>query len=309
MIRAQCEVLSTRRVGSYHSITIVAPEIADEARPGQFVEIGVPAGRSVLLRRPFSIHQASRRGGWAGTLELVYDVHGPGTEWLTTVRQHDVLDVVGPLGRAFTIPGPELNNCLLVGGGYGAAPLYFLAEELRAKGKRVDMVIGARDQERVFKAVEGKRLAVAIRITTEDGSTGARGKVTDVLPTMIGQYGAQVVYACGPNAMLRAIAEYCRDQGIPCQVAVEELMACGLGVCWTCVVPVWRREGKYWDNLRSCREGPVFNGARVNWDRWLGAGGQAAEAATANGQEPVPEAPPEGYPTIPPVPIASERER
>jgi dihydroorotate dehydrogenase electron transfer subunit len=302
VIRAQCEVLTARKVGSYHSVTLVAPEIAEEARPGQFIEIGMPPGRSFMLRRPFSIHQASRRGGWAGTLEFVYDVHGPGTEWISNVRPHDVLDVVGPLGRPFTIPGPELNNCLLVGGGYGAAPLYFLAEELRAKGKRVDMVIGARDQERVFKAVEGKRLAVAISITTEDGSTGSRGKVTDVVPGMVARYGTQVVYACGPNAMLRAVSEYCAREGIPCQIAVEELMACGLGVCWTCVVPVMRRDGKNWDNQRACREGPAFNGARVLWEHWLGPL-TAADEASPDAVMDVPPAPPGGYPTIPPTPM------
>jgi dihydroorotate dehydrogenase electron transfer subunit len=306
VIRAQCEVLTTRRVGSYHSITLVAPEIADEAKPGQFVEVGVPSGRSFLLRRPFSIHQASRRGGWAGTLELVYDVHGPGTEWMTALRPHDVVDAIGPLGRSYTVPGADLSNCLLVGGGYGAAPLYFLAEELKSRGKRVDMIIGARNQERVFKGVEGKRLAVDITITTEDGSTGSRGRVTDVLPTMIAKHNVQVVYACGPNGMLRAVAEYCRDQSIPCQVAVEELMACGLGVCWTCVVPVIRRDGRNWDHLRSCREGPVFNGARVYWDRWLGPAEGGEVATPPEGIAAVPAAPPGGYVTIPPQPVRGE---
>jgi len=272
VIRAQCEVLSTRKAGTYWSVTLVAPEIADQAAPGQFVEVGMPSGRSFLLRRPFSIHQASRRGGWAGTLELVWDVHGPGTEWLTTVKPHDLLDVIGPLGRPFPYPTGAISNCLLVGGGYGAAPLYFLAEELRARGKRVDMIVGARTQDRVFKPVEGKRLSVAITITTEDGSSGSRGRVSDVLPAMVEKYGAQAVYACGPNAMLRAVSEYCREHRIPCLVAVEELMACGVGVCWTCVVPVIRPDGKGYENQRGCREGPVFNGARILWDRWMGEG-------------------------------------
>ncbi|MCA1726541.1 MAG: dihydroorotate dehydrogenase electron transfer subunit [Actinobacteria bacterium] len=244
------------------------------------------------------------RGAQRTTRGLVslYDVHGPGTDWISSARPHDVLDVIGPLGRPFTIPGPELNNCLLVGGGYGAAPLYFLAEELRARGKRVDMVIGARDQERVFKAVEGKRLAVAIAITTEDGSTGVAGRVTDVLPSMVTRYGAQVVYACGPNPMLRAVAEFCSEQGIPCQVAVEELMACGVGVCWTCVVPVLRKDGRTYDNQRACREGPAFNGARVFWDQWLGPrDGAHPDATPPEGYATVPAAPAGGYPTIPPT--------
>ncbi|MGH2676539.1 MAG: dihydroorotate dehydrogenase electron transfer subunit, partial [Actinomycetota bacterium] len=227
MIRQKCEVLSAKRWGVYHSITLVAPEIAEDARPGQFVEVAMPPGRDFLLRRPFSIHQASRKGGWAGTLEFAFTPVGPGTEWLTEVEAHDILDVIGPLGRPFPYP-KEPTSCLLIGGGYGAAPLYFLAQELRAKGTRVDMIVGAKTQERVFKPVEAKRLSVSMTTTTEDGSLGERGKVTDALPGMITRGETQVVYACGPNPMLRAVAEYCTEQGIPSQVAVEELMACGL---------------------------------------------------------------------------------
>ena len=152
VIRQKCEVLSARKYGAYHALTLVAPEIAEQARPGQFIQVGVPDGRDFLLRRPFSIHQASRRGGWSGTLEFVLIGKGPGTSWLTDVRSHDMLDVVGPLGKPFLYPR-DLTNCLLIGGGYGAAPLYFLAEELRARGKRVDMILGAREQDRVFKPV------------------------------------------------------------------------------------------------------------------------------------------------------------
>ena len=269
MIRTRCEVLSNRRTGAYHSITLVAPDVADKAKPGQFVEIAVPGGRDFLLRRPFSIHQASRRGGWAGTLEIVLEAGGPGTAWLAGVKTHDVLDVIGPLGRPFGYPA-ELTSCLLVGGGYGAAPLYFLAEELRARNKNVHMILGARDHERVFKPIEGKRLADSVVVTTEDGSMGERGRVTDLVPTAVARTGAQVVYACGPNAMLRAVAEYCLSRGIPCQVAVEKMMACGLGVCWTCAVPMIAKDGRGWWNMRACLEGPVFNGARIWWDRWLG---------------------------------------
>jgi dihydroorotate dehydrogenase electron transfer subunit len=258
-----------RRSGAYWSLTLVAPEIAEQAKPGQFVQIAVPEGRQVQLRRPFSIHQASRRGGWAGTLEIVFDVVGPGTAWLAEARPHDRLDVIGPLGRPFAYPR-DLDSCLLVGGGYGAAPLYFLAEELRARNRTVQMIVGARDHERVFKPIEGKRLASVFVVTTEDGTMGQHGRVTDVLPGMLERTGAQVVYACGPNPMLRAVAEVCSARGLPCQVAVEELMACGLGVCWTCVVPVIAQDGRGWWNVRACVEGPVFNGARVWWDRWLG---------------------------------------
>jgi dihydroorotate dehydrogenase electron transfer subunit len=118
--------------------------------------------------------------------------------------------------------------------------------------------------------VEGRRLAHSLVITTDDGSMGHRGVVTDVMPSVMGRTKAQVVYACGPNPMLRAVSELCGSRGVPCQVAVEELMACGLGVCWTCVVPVFGSQGRGWWNVRACAEGPVFNGTRIWWDRWLG---------------------------------------
>jgi dihydroorotate dehydrogenase electron transfer subunit len=287
MIRTRCEVLSNRRAGAYHSLTLVAPEIAERARPGQFIEVGVPGDRDFLLRRPFSVHQASRRGGWAGTLEIVFEVRHGGTAWLAETRPHDLLDVIGPLGRSFAYPR-EQTTCLLVGGGYGAAPLYFLAEELQARNKVVHMVLGARDHERVFKPIEGKRLALSIVITTEDGTMGVRGRVTDVLRSTIDRTEAEVVYACGPNPMLRAIATVCRELRIPCQVAVEEMMGCGVGVCWTCAVPVLGLDGRGWWNVRACVEGPVFNAARIWWDRWLGeaigdlpAGFEAAEEPQA----------------------------
>jgi dihydroorotate dehydrogenase electron transfer subunit len=282
VIRQKCEVLSAKKWGSYHSINLVAPQIAEDASPGQFVQVAVPPGRDILLRRPFSIAQASRKGGWAGTLEIAFAAIGPGTEWLAEVQAHDFLDVVGPLGTPYPYPR-EKSSCLLVGGGYGAAPLYFLAQELRTRGHRVDMIVGARDQERVFKAVEAKRLSVTVALTTEDGSLGERGMVTDMLSGMIGRCQSDVVYACGPNAMLRAVAEQCAQQGVPSQVAVEELMACGMGVCWTCVVPVIQKDGKSWEYLRSCVDGPVFNGARVWWEKWLG------------GKPVSTETPPEGF--------------
>jgi dihydroorotate dehydrogenase electron transfer subunit len=281
VIRTPCEVLSNRRTGVYHSLTLVAPDIAEVARPGQFVQIGVPEDRNFMLRRPFSIHQASRRGGWAGTLEIVFDVVGPGTAWLAGTKQHDWLDVIGPLGRPFQ-QRDELSRCVLVGGGYGAAPLYFLADDLRSAGKEAHLLIGARNHERVFKPIEGKRAGTSLSVTTEDGSLGEPGRVTAVLPDLLDQVGADVVYACGPNAMLRAVAEMALSRGLPCQVAVEEMMACGLGVCWTCVVPYLSADGKSWWNLRACTEGPVFNGARVWWEQWLGPGLDQTEPPPAD---------------------------
>ncbi len=267
MKRVRAEVLSARRLGAYHALTLVAPEIAERARPGQFIAVAMPEGREFLLRRHFSIHQASRRGGWAGTLEFCFDASGPGTEWLASARAHEFLDVIGPLGKAFAYP-KRLTNCLLVADGHGASSLYFLAQELRARHKRVDMVVGGETLERVFKPIEGKRLSQTIAITTRDGSLGDRGTVLDALPGMAERCRAEVVYAAAPPGTLERIAAFCTAHRLPAQIVVEERMGCGFGLCHTCVVPVARRDGSGYDNLRACVDGPVFNPARVLWDRW-----------------------------------------
>jgi dihydroorotate dehydrogenase electron transfer subunit len=266
--RVRAEILSTRRLGAYHVLTMVAPEIADRARPGQFVAVGMPPGREFVLRRHFSIHQASRRGGWAGTFEFAIGTDGPGTAWLAQAGAHEFLDVIGPLGKAFAYP-KRLTNCLLIAEGHGAASLYFLAQELKARHKRVDMIVGAEDLDRVFKPIEGKRLSQAITIMTADGSAGERGVALDALPDMVERCGTQVIYAAAPVRTLERIAAFCRDRKIPAQVAVEEAFGCGVGLCFSCVVPVARRDGRGYDNLRACVDGPVMNPARVLWDRWL----------------------------------------
>jgi dihydroorotate dehydrogenase electron transfer subunit len=269
MRRVRAEVLSTRKIGAYHQLTVVAPEIAERARPGQFVAVKMPEGRAFLLRRHLSVHDASRRGGWAGTLEFVIDPSGPGTSWLSRVRAHSFLDVIGPLGKAFSLPR-RLTNCLLVAEGHSAATLYFLAQDLVAAGKRVDMVIGAESMERVLKPIDAKRLSQTVAIVTADGTLGDRGTVMDVLPESAEHTKTQVIYAAGPARTLERIASFCRERSLPAQIALEERMGCGYGLCHACIVPVGRKDGSGYDNLRACVDGPVFNPARVLWDRWLG---------------------------------------
>jgi dihydroorotate dehydrogenase electron transfer subunit len=282
MKRARAEILSSRKVGMYQSITLVAPEIAERARPGQFLAIAMPEGREFVLRRHFSIHQASRRGGWAGTLEFIVDpTSGAGTGWLARSRAHEFLDVIGPLGSPFSYP-KRLVNCLLVAEGRGAASLSFLAQELVARHRRVDMVLGGASLEAVFKPIDAKRLSQSVAVMTRDGSMGERGGVLDALPDAVERTRAEVVYAAGPPATLRSVAAFCAAHRLPAQVAIEERMGCGFGLCNTCVVPVTRKDTQGYDNVRACVDGPVFNPARVLWDRWLGAGPTSTvdEAAT-----------------------------
>ena len=259
------EVIATRRVGAYHHLTIVAPGVAELAKPGQFVALAVGGPTSGnLLRRCFSLHKVSPSGAYGGTLDIVIAAKGPGTEWLTSLRAHDRVDVVAPLGRAFPIPRDPVP-CVLVGGGYGSAPLFWLAEVLRERGCHVEMILGAGSEDRLFGVVEARRCADGVTVTTDDGSAGHRGRVSDVLPEVLSRTGAGVVYGCGPMGMLQSITEVATAHGAIAQVAVEESMACGIGVCMTCVMPIRGNDGQT-RMIRSCVEGPVFRGDRVHWD-------------------------------------------
>lgn len=263
-VQVKGEVLDVHRAGAYQVLSLTAPGIADVSRPGHFVTLGIGGEESsMLLRRAFAIHQVQSRGVYGGTLDVVIGVHGKGSKWLSERRRHDVVDIVGPLGRPFILP-KERVPCVLVGGGYGSAPLFMLAEQLRERGCRVDVVVGAATEEKLFGVLELKRLASTLTITTDDGSLGERGRVTDVLPALMERVDAAVVYACGPMAMLSSVAQIATAHRAYSQCAVEEAMACGIGVCMTCVLPVVGEDGVT-RMLRSCVEGPVFRGDRVRW--------------------------------------------
>jgi dihydroorotate dehydrogenase electron transfer subunit len=263
-VQVRGEVLSVKAVGCYHSMTLVASGIAEGARAGQFVSVAVggPDG-PLICRRAFSIYQVRERGTFGGTVEFVFSVAGKGTAWLAARRPHDVVDVVGPLGRPFGLPrGPA--NALLVGGGYGSAPLFALAEALRGRGCRVDFLLGAATADRLFGALDAKRMAASVAFTTDDGSYGFAGRVSDLLMEQVDRTRAEVIYACGPMPMLAAVTRVAVAAQLPVQVAVEESMACGIGVCMTCVLPVVGDDGLT-RMSRSCLDGPVFRGERVRW--------------------------------------------
>ncbi len=264
-VQVRGEVLSTRRVGEYHQLTVVAPGVAEQVRPGQFVALAVGGETTAyLLRRAFSVYRTQDRGIYGGTVDIILAEHGVGTRWLSEVRPHDSLDVVGPLGKPFALP-KEPVTCTLVGGGYGSAALFTLAEQLRERGCRVDFVLGAATEARLFGVLEAKRMSQSVAVTTEDGSLGDRGRVTDVLPALLSRTSSDVVYACGPMGMLAAVADLAARFGAHSQCAVEEAMACGIGVCMTCVLPVVGDDGVT-RMVRSCVDGPVFRGDRVRWD-------------------------------------------
>jgi dihydroorotate dehydrogenase electron transfer subunit len=256
-------ILTIRRIDAYHVLTVVAPGIAARFRPGQFVAVAVGGqDTSMLLRRCFSIHGV--RPDHGGTVEFVFSVVGRGTQWLAERRPREVLDLTGPLGRPFPVPRDPVS-CLLVGGGYGSSPLFALADRLRERGCTVDFLLGAASGDKVFGALTARRTGRSATITTVDGSLGVRGIVTDVLGQVIHDARTDVIYACGPMPMLRQVTALARRYDIPVQVAVEESMACGIGVCMTCVLPVVGSDG-ITRMVRSCVDGPVFRGERVRWD-------------------------------------------
>jgi dihydroorotate dehydrogenase electron transfer subunit len=259
------EIISNKKVGAYHHMVFAVGEMAANARPGNFVAISVGGPNSaMILRRAFAIYRSSDRGQYGGTIELVVAPHGQGSRWLTSLEIHDHVDMVGPLGTSFGIP-VEPVNALLIGGGYGSAPLFGLAELLKDRGCRVDMILGASSAGKIYAPLEGKRSVNSLTITTEDGSTGVHGRVTEVIPELISKHNSAIIYSCGPMAMLSAVDVIAEKFGVMHQCAVEESMACGIGICMTCVLPV-KDENGIIKMMRSCIDGPVMDGSHVVWD-------------------------------------------
>lgn len=258
------EILDINRSGSYFVISVTAPGISEIAEPGQFVTVGMGGEESsMVLRRAFAIHRVQSRGVYGGTLDLVVSPVGKGTTWLSKRRRHDTVSLVGPLGKPFTLPTQSVS-CTLIGGGYGSAPLFLLAEKLRERGCRVDTIIGASTEDKLFGALDLKRVSSSLVVTTDDGSSGVQGRVTDVLDGVTKAGNTDIIYACGPMSMLANVAAFATSAKIFSQCSVEESMACGIGVCMTCVLPVIG-DDSVTRMVRSCVEGPIFRGDRVRW--------------------------------------------
>lgn len=233
-----------------HLLWLEAPGLARAPRPGQFLMVRCGEGFDFTLRRPFSTHRVARE-----RLALLFKRVGRGTRWLAEQQPGDQLDLLGPLGRSFSV-SPQSRHLLLVAGGVGIAPLLFLAQRELAPGRRVTLLLGARTASELYPAKllpEGLNLVV----TTEDGSAGRRGMATDLLPELAP--AADQIFACGPLPMYRVMAEM--NLRKPVQVLLEQMLGCGVGVCRGCSVPT--RTGL----KRVCREGPVFNLEEVLWSQ------------------------------------------
>ena len=259
------EILSNKKLGPYHHMVFAVGDVAAHAKPGNFVAISVGGeASSMILRRAFAIYRAIDKGMLGGTIELVVAPHGAGSKWLTNLNVGDFVDLIAPLGTAFGIPTSNAN-AMLIGGGYGSAPLFALAEVLKNRGCRVDMVLGASTASKIYAPLEGKRSVSSLTLTTDDGSAGIHGKITESIPRLIREFGTEVIYSCGPMAMLENIDKIAKEFDIVHQCSVEESMACGIGVCMTCVVPM--KVNDEVKMIRTCIDGPVMDGSAIIWDR------------------------------------------
>jgi len=253
-----------------YRLTMKAPDIAQAAKPGQFIMVKAGCALDPLLRRPFSINQVMANG----TLQILFKVVGRGTDYLSKLEVDNHLDIVGPLGNSFSLP--SAGGSCLVGGGVGVAPLFFLAKTLLRSPKKRDIIviIGARNAREVTPLLSDfNELGVTVFHATDDGSSGHHGFVTDILASSIlscTQDSWRVV-SCGPMPMMAQVANICRLNSWPCEVSLETTMACGIGACLGCTVEAAGGgklnglvKGGY---LHVCKDGPVFEAEEILWPR------------------------------------------
>lgn len=240
---------------TYWHLEFDSDVIAKNARPGQFVNIKVSDGFQPLLRRPISIHKVK-----GSKVKLFYEVVGVGTEVLAKRKPGEFLDIIGPLGNGFDYRrsvGAKEGKNVLIAGGMGVAPLVFLAQKLKLSQPLV--LIGARTKKQILCAQEFKTLGCCVKLATDDGSLGFKGKVTDLLKIILTQSKPTGLFSCGPLPMLKAVNEIAQENKIKAQLSLEEHMACGIGACLGCVVST---KNGY---RRVCKDGPVFSSQELTW--------------------------------------------
>lgn len=254
----KAEIVRTEKLtADIYRITVKAPDIAADSRPGQFVMVRAGEGMDPLLRRPFSVHQVVA----GGLFQILVKVIGKGTQMISSMQSGQYMDVVGPLGRGFSFD--SRHQLYLVGGGIGIAPLLFLARQMLVGNEpsSLKIFLGARTGEEVSALVgDFENMGLEVSTATEDGSLGTKGLVTDLL-VPLEQENHVAVYGCGPFPMLRAVAGVCRKKKWDCQVSLETIMACGLAACLGCAV--LRADMKGY--VHVCKDGPVFNADDVAW--------------------------------------------
>lgn len=234
------------------SFEIYCPEVAEEAKCGQFVHIRVP---SCTLRRPISICEVNRADG---TLRIVFEIRGAGTEKLAELNKGDFIDMIAPLGNGFTVKElPEGKRVIVVGGGIGVPPMLQTAKSY----KKATAILGFRSFDRVILKRDFEANGIETVICTDDGSVGYHGVVSDPLSRELEKGDVGAVFACGPKPMLASVVRLAKEHGIFCEISLEERMACGVGACVGCVCRIMR--GGEEKLLRVCKDGPVFNAEEV----------------------------------------------
>lgn len=234
-----------------YDFTILCPDIAQVACEGQFIHV-LPQGFS--LRRPISICEINKE---QGTLRIVFDAKGDGTKALADIPQGGAVDVVGPLGHGFTLSEKE-NKVVIVGGGIGVPPLLPLAQHY---GENATVILGFRSADAVILKKDFEATGAKVIVCTDDGSAGVHGLVTGPLSEELS--GASAVLSCGPIPMLKAIAKLSEENGVPCQVSLEERMGCGVGACLVCACKVQKEGQEKFGHV--CKDGPVFDSKEVIW--------------------------------------------
>ena len=263
MIQEDARVLWNRHVrASYYRIGLISAGIYAEAEPGQFVMLRLSDGADPLLRRPLSIHRPILAESGEKGIELLYAVVGKGTERLSTYREGDALNTLGPLGNGFTLPD-DPGGVMILAGGIGVAPMLFLASSLAQMRVRPNLCwvfLGARSKQDLLCLDEFSGLGLEVSVSTDDGTAGHAGPVTVPFETALGEARPDMIYACGPPAMLKRVAKIAQAHAVPCQVSLETIMACGIGACLGCAVETREESAGY---LHACKDGPVFDAHRV----------------------------------------------
>lgn len=247
------EIISNVQLqGDYYAVKFYAPEICRSARAGQFVHVRIDHRGDRILRRPFSIHNVGEDGG----LTVVYKVVGHGTRKLAGLKPGAVCDLLGPLGVGFSDPAPD-EVPVLVAGGYGAAATYLLTKQSARRGL---FLIGARSSGDVLLTDAYRAAGYDVMISTDDGSLGRRGVVTDLIDEAVREHAGEKLrfYGCGPHPMLMALARLLKARGFDGELSIDHLMCCGVGACFACVVKVRAETPEGWTYARACTDGPVF---------------------------------------------------
>ena len=237
----------------FYSFTVECPELATDALPGQFVNIRVP---EFSLRRPISICEIDKE---AGTLRLVFQIRGEGTKVLAELEQGDLIDLLGPLGNSFTIDSNK--KAVVIGGGIGVPPMLELAKQFHGSATAI---LGFRCSDTVILEDDFRANTSKTLLYCDDGSTGTKGFVTDGLSALLAAEKPEMIYACGPDVMLRRIIDIAKRENIPCEVSLEQRMACGVGACYVCACRLIKNGEEYYGHV--CKDGPIFNANQVKFE-------------------------------------------